>query len=324
MATALLAVVAAAAQDVVVDAWRAESFGDREVGAGAAAGVVGYRVAMLATGAGALWLTGAAGFSWPQTYLLAAGAVAVGVAGTFLAPPPPRVAAPSTLRAAVADPLREFLARRGAWAVLAFILVFKLPDVAAAAMTAPFLVKLGFAKEEIAGVRQGLGMLVTIAGTLAGGVLVTRRGLLRSLWTLAALQAASNLGFWALALAGPRLDALTAAVVVENFCAGLVAAGFVGFLTAQCDPRHAAFQYALLSALMAAFRLVGAPAGYLAEALGWPAFFVATALLGLPGMLLLPYVGTRGAPAAAAPARAAAPTGPASAENSAAAALRPR
>jgi len=151
-------------------------------------------------------------------------------------------------------------------------------------------------KEEIAAVRQGLGMLVTIGGTVAGAVLVTRLGLRRSLWVLAALQALSNLAFSWLALAGPDVAALTAAVVVENFCAGLVTAGFVGFLTAQCDPRYAAFQYALLSALMAALRLVGAPAGFAAEALGWPAYFVATALLGLPGMLLLPWIGTRVTP----------------------------
>lgn len=323
LATAVAAVVVAAAQDVVVDAWRAEAFDEREVGAGAAAGVTGYRIAMLATGAGALWLTGAAGLTWPQTYLLAAAAVGVGIAGTFLAPAPARVAPPSSVADAVVHPLREFLSRRGAWAVLAFILVFKLPDVAAGAMTGPFLVKLGFPKEEIAAVRQGLGMLVTIAGTLAGGVLVTRLGLRRSLWVLAALQAASNLGFWALSLAGPRLDALTAAVVVENFCAGLVAAGFVGFLTAQCHPRFAAFQYALLSALMAAFRLAGAPAGYAAEALGWPAFFVATALLGLPGMVLLPWIGTRASPPPDGPP-AQDPAANGTAGNSAAAALGTR
>lgn len=295
-AAALLTVFVAATQDIVVDAWRVEAFPESQAGAAAAVGVTGYRLAMLATGAGALWLTGEAGFTWAQTYVLAACAVGVGMLGTMAAPSPERTAPPATLEEAVVAPLREFLSRRGAWAVLAFILVFKLPDVAAANQTGPFLLRSGFTKEQIAAVSQGLGIAVTIVGTAAGGVVVTWLGLRGALWVLGGLQALSNLGFAALALAGPRLDALTAAIVVENFCAGLVTAGFVGFLTAQCSPRHAAFQYALLSALMAAFRLVGAPAGYAAEALGWPAFFVATALLGVPGVLLVGLLGTRTAP----------------------------
>ncbi|MCE9634534.1 MAG: AmpG family muropeptide MFS transporter [Planctomycetes bacterium] len=295
LASAAIAVAfASATQDIVIDAWRTETLREDEAAPGASVHVTGYRIGMLASGAGALLLRGPAGFSWSATYLACGALLTVGLVGAFLAPSPERTSPPATIADAVVLPFREFWARRGAWFVLAFILLFKLPDVIAGAMTMPFLRQTGIPLEQIASVRQGLGVFVTIAGTLAGGFVAARVGLRRALWIYGILQAVSNLAFWGLAVAGPSLGALTGAVIVENFCAGLVTAGFLGFLQRQCSPALAATQFALLTSLMALPRtFVGAPAGWLADRLGWPAFFAVSALFGIPGLLLLPWLDER-------------------------------
>jgi PAT family beta-lactamase induction signal transducer AmpG len=280
-----------ASQDVVIDAWRADALPADRLAPGAAAHVTGYRIGMIAGGAGALLLVGTTG--WATTYLVAAGAMAIGVAGTFVAPPPLREAAPGSFAEAVVEPFREFLLRRGAVALLAFVVLFKLPDVVASSMTAPFLKDLGIPLERIGAVRQGLGVFVTIGGTLAGAAITVRMGLRRALWVFGVLQAVSNLAFVGLASAGPSDAAMVAAIVVENFCGGLVTAGFVAFLASLCDARYSATQFALLTALNALARtVVGAPAGAFAEAVGWPAFFAWSAVLGLPGLLLLRWTRT--------------------------------
>ena len=295
LASAAFAVAfASATQDIVIDGWRTETLTGPDEEIGASLHVTGYRVGMLVSGAGALFLRGTFGFSWPATYVACGALLAVGALGVALAPAPARTARPATLAEAVVRPFAEFVARPHAWLVLGFIVVFKLPDVVAGAMTMPFLRQIGLPLEQIATVRQGLGIFVTIAGTLVGGVVAARVGLRRALWIYGILQAASNLAYWGLALAGPQLGALTAAVCVENFCAGLVTAGFLGFLQRQCSPALAATQFALLTSLMAVpSRILGAPAGALAEWLGWPAFFAASALLGLPGLLFLAGLGSR-------------------------------
>lgn len=301
---------ASATQDIVIDAWRTEALDRREAARGASLHVLGYRVAMLASGAGALVLRGA-GLTWAQTYAVCGALLVVGVVGVALAPAPRSVAPPATLRDAVVLPFRDLLSRRTASArdtsaptsgtataagllALLFIVVFKLPDVVAGSMTMPFLRQIGFDVGVVGWLRQGIGLFVTIGGTLAGGWIAARVGLHRALVVYGVLQAVSNLAFWALAVVGPDVGALAAAVVVENFCAGLVTAGFLGFLQRQCTPALAATQFALLTSLMAVpSRFLGAPAGWLAEALGWPAFFASTVLLGLPGMLLLARLDAR-------------------------------
>jgi PAT family beta-lactamase induction signal transducer AmpG len=217
---------------------------------------------------------------------------------TFWAPEvqaPP--AAPHTLTEAVVEPLKEFLTRREGWLVLGFILVFKLPDALVESIKTPFLQQpeaMGFSKELIGGIAQGFGTAMSIAGALAGGIVVTKLRLWRSLWLFAALQGLSNLGFWLLWLAGPSVGMLTAVVAVENFCIGLVTAGFSAFLMGQCDRRFSATQYALLTSLMAGgAALFGACSGYAQAALGWSGFFLLSVLAAIPGMALLLWVRPR-------------------------------
>lgn len=280
-----------ASQDVVIDAYRTDILTSREMGAGAAIWVLGYRVALLTTGALAFVL--ADRMPWPSVYLVLSSLMLIGIASTLFAPEPVlRQPPPSTFADAVVLPFREFFTRAGArrgLLVLLFIVVYKLPDYLAASLATPFLLDLGFTQTDIGAIQGGLGIAVTIVGALAGGALVARFDINRSLWLVGVLQAVSNLGYYALALAGKSHAFLVGAIVVENFCTGLVASGFVAFLMSLCDARFSATQFALLSSLMGVSRdVLVAPSGAIAEATGWPGFFLVSLFAALPGLLLLP------------------------------------
>jgi len=286
---ALVIAFLSASQDVVVDAYRADILAEREMGVGVAVWVIGYRVALIVTGALAFFL--ADQLSWPLAYLAMGGLMALGIVGTFVAREP-AVAAPQSFREAVVAPFREFVGRVGAVRfvlVLLFIVLYKLPDYLAGGIATPFLVDLKFSLTEIGAVQGGLGIGATMVGVVVGGVLVERAGINRSLWVAGLLQAVSNVAYYLLALAGASRTALIAAIVVENACTGVVTAVFLAFLMALCNVRYSATQFALLSSLMGVSRdVLVAPAGAVAEALGWPGYFLATVAAALPGMLLLP------------------------------------
>lgn len=281
-----------ASQDIVSDAYRTDVLPAEERGAGAAVFVTGYRIGLTVSMAGALYVAGHFHIPWPTIYLVMAGLMGVGVVATLLAPEPDAPAvAPGTLREAVVEPLRQFATRRDGWLVAAFILLFKLPEVMVDLEKIPFLMAAGVSKEQLAVIVQGLGMIMTIAGAMAGGWVVARLGLWRSLWVFGVLGAISNLGFWYIAVAGSAWINLVAAVSVEHFCAGLVTAGFVAFLMSQCDRRYSATQFALLSSLMALTSVIGGgPLGALAEHLGWAWFFALSVPAIVPAMAMLPWI----------------------------------
>ncbi len=288
---AMLIAFFSASQDIVIDAYRTDVLGERELGAGAAAWVLGYRIALLTTGALALVL--ADRMPWTAVYLVMAALLLLGMLGTLLAPEPQlRDAPPATFAEAVVLPFREFFHRETVlkgFLVLAFIVLYKVPDYYAGSMATPFLLAAGFSQTDIGALAGGVGLGATIVGALAGGGLVTRIGINRALWVFGGLQAASNLSYYLLALAGKHYGYLVATMLVENFCQGLVTAGFIAFLMSLCSVRFSATQYALLSSLMGASRdILVAPAGRLAELMGWPTFFLLTILAALPGLLLLP------------------------------------
>ncbi|MHB1327077.1 MAG: AmpG family muropeptide MFS transporter [Gemmatimonadales bacterium] len=280
-----------ASLDVVVDAYRADVLAEREMGAGAAIWVVGYRVALLATGALAFVL--ADRMSWPMVYLLLSTLVGVGIAGALLGQEPASGGeTPQTFRDAVVLPFRDFVQRAGgrtALLVLGFVVLYKLPDYLAAAIATPFLLDLTFSQTDIGAIQGGLGIASTIVGALASGALVAKLGINRSLWIIGVLQAVSNLAYWGLALAGRNYSVLVATIVIENFCTGLVTAGFIAFLMSLCSPRFSATQFALLTSLMGASRdVLVAPAGWLVQQMGWSTFFLVTVLAAVPGLALLP------------------------------------
>jgi PAT family beta-lactamase induction signal transducer AmpG len=293
---ALLACVTAfcvASHDVVADAYRTDVLPDAELGAGAAVYVNGYRIGMVMASAGALMLASVVG--WRAVYLILAALMSVGMIATWRAPTPANDdVRPATLADAIIHPVTDFFKRLGWWgaAVLLFVVLFKLPDGLARTVTMPLLQQeLKFDLVSIAWVREIFGVVILMAGAFAGGAMLARLGMMRSLWALVALQALSNLGFCALAMIGPSVPALIVVIAVENFCQGMATAGFIAFLMSQCDRRYSATQYALFASLnFLTTAIVGAPTGYVVSAIGYPAFFALTVAAALPAAALLALV----------------------------------
>ncbi|MBI2345530.1 MAG: AmpG family muropeptide MFS transporter [Deltaproteobacteria bacterium] len=276
-----------ASQDIVVDAYRTEMLHPAERGPGASAVTIGARLALLASGAGALILSDH--LPWHLVYVIMAVILGAFCLATLWGPEPARaITHPTSLRAAVLDPLRDFFRRKGSLAILGFVVLYKFGDAVSVALLTPFLMQTGFSKTEIGTVFKGMGMAATIVGALVGGGVVGRIGINRSLWIFGILQALSNLGYLLITYTGHHLPLLFGVIGFDQLCAGLGTAAFVAFLMAQCNVHYTATQYALLTSAMAIARTtVGAPAGYLVSACGWPTFFVISLLVAIPGLALL-------------------------------------
>lgn len=201
---------------------------------------------------------------------------------------------PQTLQDAVYLPFQEFFNRRGAVMgaiVLAFILLYKLGDALVGNMANPFLIATGFSKAEIGAIQGGMGFIATTVGVFAGGLIMTKIGMYRSLWVFGALQLLSNFGYYLLATSGKNSSLLVIAINIENFCAGLVTVVTVAYLMSLCDRRFTTTQFALFSSLTALSRdILAGPAGDLAKSTGWSSFFLLTMVFAIPGLLLLPIV----------------------------------
>jgi PAT family beta-lactamase induction signal transducer AmpG len=208
------------------------------------------------------------------------------------------------LRRAVIDPFWEFMRRRGWLVILAFVFFYKFGDAIGGVMANPFYVELGFTGLEVASISKVFGVIMTLAGVAAGGLMVARYGMFPSLLVGGVLQAAANLLYALLAGIGHDLAWLAVVIGADNFAGGIGSAAFVAYLSSLCNIAFTGTQYALLTSFMAAGRTVlSAGAGWLATVLGWPAFFVATTFLAVPGLLLLFWL-TRLYPAGAATAAA--------------------
>lgn len=287
-ALALLLAFASASQDIVVDAYRTDVLRENERGLGAAVSVLGYRLALLVSGALALILSDHIG--WRNTYWLMAALMAIGVLAALFGPEPEaQASAPRSLGEAVVGPLREFFGRPEAGVMLLLIVLYKLGDAFAGSLTTAFLIRgVGFTPTDVGAINKGLGLFATIIGALFGGGLMVRLGLYRSLLAFGILQAVSNLAFMVLAWAGKSYPLMVVAVAFENIAGGMGTAAFVALLMALCDHRFSATQFALLSALAAIGRVfVGPPSGLLVDAVGWIWFFCCTFVVALPGLLLL-------------------------------------
>jgi MFS transporter, PAT family, beta-lactamase induction signal transducer AmpG len=287
-ALALMVAFISASQDVVFDAYRADVLRPVERGIGAAVSVLGYRLAMLVSGALALILSDQIG--WQNTYWLMAALMIAAIAATLFGPEPEvEVKPPRTLTEAVIEPLREFFSRHGAWGLLLLIVLYKLGDAFAGSLTTAFLIRgVEFTPTEVGAINKGMGLAATLVGVVFGGVLMAKLGLFRSLMVFGILQALSNLTFMWLASIGKDYAVMVLAVGFENLSGGMGTAAFVALLMAMCDKRFTASQFALLSALAAVGRVyVGPASGYMVESIGWTTFFGFTFLIALPGLLLL-------------------------------------
>jgi PAT family beta-lactamase induction signal transducer AmpG len=297
---AVFVAFASASHDIVVDAYTVDATHKETRGLAAALKVLGYRIAMIVSGAFALVLAAGTGliggFGWRNTYLLMAALMGIGIIATLWAREP-QVAAPPprTLEEAVWKPLQEFFSRPGAGAMLALIILYKLGDAFAVSLSTAFLIRgAGFSPDDVGYVNKGMGLAATIVGVLFGGTLMVKWGIYRSLMVFGILQAISNLGYMALAMVGKSYPLLIATVGFDNFAGGMGTAAFVALLMALCDHRFTATQYALLSALSAFGRVyVGPAAGYATDprylGLSWPTFFFLTFVVALPGLALLAW-----------------------------------
>lgn len=280
-----------ATQDIAVDAYRIEILNDDEQGAGSATTQLGYRIALWIVDAMALLLPSI--LPWPLVLSAIAALIIVGIITTFFATEPQadRLVIASTgawVNQAVVRPFAEFLAYRGWVVILLFALLYKYGDALGGSMARPFYVALGFTGPEIFGVTKSFGVAATILGGLAGGIVVARYGLFKALLIGGILQAVTNLLFSWQAVAGHDIVVLTLAISADNFTGSLGSIAFVAYLSSLCTTGMAGTQYALLTSLMAFGRTtLSAGGGWLAATIGWPAFWLATTLLAVPGLLLL-------------------------------------
>lgn len=310
---ALLVATASSTQDIVVDAFRVESLPESEQAAGMASYVAAYRIGMLVSTAGALFIvsgfesTGLTrGAAWMWGYVVMAALVLIGTVTALAATEPDQSARVETateaesafarvLHAAVGA-FSEFLTRRDAFAALAFVVLFKFTDAFSGTMTAPFVIDLGFSRNDYAAIVKGVGLAATLIGGFAGGFVARRYSLAASLWIGGVLQALANLSFSWLALVGINQWALALAITAENFTSAIGTVIFVAYLSALCrNPLHTATQYALLTALAAVGRTyLSSGAGYVAKATGWPLFFAICVLVAIPSFVLLAWLQRRG------------------------------
>ncbi|MGE3262172.1 MAG: MFS transporter [Bacteriovoracia bacterium] len=281
-----------ASQDIVIDAYRTEIIEDeKELGAGASTYITGYRIATLVSGGVALGLVDQIG--WKHVYFLMASINLVGLVTVLLSKEPKVTREVKTQTGSFTKPFIEFFQRSGAMEILIFVMVYKLSTLMATALTTKFLVDLGYSNLMIGTVNKGAGLIATIAGTLAGGALMAKLGLKRSLWVFGILQAMVGLTFCALsylASHGGEIQNLGLVMVVsiDNFFMGMGTAALTGFLMHVCSKRYTATHYALLTSVMAVGRVVLiAHAGTLVAWMGYNWFFIATVPLAIPGLLLL-------------------------------------
>ena len=300
---ALLAAMGSATQDIALDALRIESAGVDEQAALAAAYQTGYRLAMIWAGAGALWLAAAAqgtqGYdyaAWRFTYLVMAASVGIGTLMVLFVPEPASPVMPPVrglqawLRSVLIEPFADFLTRYRwrALLILALIAIYRISDVVMGIMANPFYVDMGYTKAEVASVTKIYGVIMTLAGAFLGGVLALRLGVMRVLMFGAIASAASNLLYAWLVNQGHNMAALVGVISADNLAGGIASSAFVAYLSGLTSVRYSATQYALFSSMMLLLpKFIAGYSGAYVDTWGYSSFFVATAVLGIPVLLLV-------------------------------------
>ena len=302
---ALAVAFGSATQDIALDAFRIESADADRQAALAATYQTGYRLAMIWAGAGVLWLaarseaSGVTGYqagAWHMAYLAMAASMAVGVLTVLLSPEPKARPLPPArglaewLRGALVDPFADFIGRYRwhALLVLGLIAVYRIADVVMGIMANPFYVDMGFTKDEVAAVTKVYGVVMTLGGAFVGGAMAMRWGVMRVLMLGALLSAGSNLLFAWLATRGHDLYGLIFVVSADNLAGGIASAAFIAYLSSLTNVQYSATQYALFSSMMLlAPKWLAGFSGAFVDAHGYVSFFQATALLGLPVLVLI-------------------------------------
>lgn len=284
---AFLVAFSSASQDIVVDAYKTELLDKSEFGIGAATANLGYRLAMIFSGAFALILSDYV--SWSAVYQVMAASMLVGIITTlFTNEMPLPLRSPKTLKEAVIEPFIDFFSRKKSNQLLWFIIFYKLDVVFALALMTPFMMEIGFTRAEIGAITKSFSLIMTLAGTFVGGIWLNRIGIKKSLWLFGVLQGISGLSFYFLAKMGHHYPMMVTAIIIENFCSGMGSAAYAAFLMSLCNSKFTATQFALLTSLMALARtVICVPAGWIATNVGWENYYLISILLMIPGLLLL-------------------------------------
>ncbi|WP_395055045.1 AmpG family muropeptide MFS transporter [Polaromonas sp.] len=302
---ALAVAFASATQDIALDAFRIESADAQRQAALAATYQTGYRIAMIWAGAGVLWIAARAEVvgggtyqhgAWQTAYLVMAASMLLGMLTVLFSPEPaqremlPARNAAEWLKSALVEPFADFLRRYGKHAllILALIAVYRISDVVMGIMANPFYVDMGYTKDEVATVTKVYGVLMTLVGAFAGGALAMRFGVMKVLMLGAVLSAASNLLFAWLGSRGHDVQALIFVISADNLSSGIASAAFIAYLSSLTNINYSATQYALFSSMMLLLpKFLAGYSGSYVDSFGYSHFFTATALLGLPVLLLV-------------------------------------
>jgi MFS transporter, PAT family, beta-lactamase induction signal transducer AmpG len=286
-AVALAIAFASATQDIAIDAYTVEVLRKEEQGAAVGARIALYRAAMYVSGG--LAITLAASYSWKLVNLLLALCYVPFLFVTWRAPEPEAVPeAPRTLRDAVWGPFVGFLAQHRAVEILAFVMLYKLSENLAQALTRPFLVQMGFNAVDVGVATATIGLVAILAGTFLGGLLTNTLGLGRALWIFGVIQTTAHLGYAAVAQVGVNRPLMYGAQAFEMAAGGMGTGAFSVLLLRLTQKRFSATQYALLSSLFSLPRILAGPvAGIIADKLGWRDFFILTVFTGIPGLMML-------------------------------------
>jgi PAT family beta-lactamase induction signal transducer AmpG len=301
---ALLVAFGSATQDIALDAFRIESADSDHQAALAATYQTGYRLALIWSGAGVLWLAaraegGFAGYdasAWQFAYLCMALSISVGVITTLLSKEPARIELTKArnikawLHQTLIEPFADFIKRYGwhAILILSLIAIYRISDVVMGIMANPFYVDMGYTKDEVAAVSKVFGVVMTLVGAFVGGVLTLRFGVMKILFLGAILSAVSNLLFAWLATRGHDLQGLVWVISADNLSSGIATAAFIAFLSSLTNIQYSATQYALFSSMMLLLpKWLAGFSGVFVDSFGYQYFFSITAIIGAPVLILI-------------------------------------
>src|SRR3990167_1089902 len=288
---ALLVAFFSASQDTSFDAYRTELLPAEERGMGTTVYMLAYRLATMVSGALALII--AAILSWRALYFMMSACFFGLMFVTARAPHPAfEKTAPNSLKEAIVAPMRSFFSKKNVIWILVFIIFYKLPDAMALSLNTTFLLRgVGFSLIKIGAISKPVGLAATLLGSVMGGLLMPYFGVIRALWIFGILQLSSNLLYAWLAVVGKNITVMSIAMFGENFCGGLATVAFLVCLMGLCDLRYTATQYAIFSAVASLGRIfIGPLAAVIVQHLGWVDFYIASACIGVPGLMLLFYL----------------------------------
>ena len=303
-----------ASQDIAIDAWRIEINEEKELGLGAALYVTGYRIALLAAGAGALVIADI--YSWKLSFILLSCIYPLGIILVLSIKIEDKSSNVKVIEKSIKNiieervlkPFYDFIVKKNWILILVFIACFKWGDALLGVLSQPFMLEIGFSKSEIAAISKVYGLAATLIGLFVGGYFISKYGIILALWITAFLQLFSNLVFILLALKGYDLYILMLTISIENLSGGMGTAAFIAYLSSLCNVQFSAFQYALLSSFMSFSRTwLASPAGWIIDNLNWNeyfnffgiyliqnsawiGFFIVTAFFSIPAIILLYFI----------------------------------